>query len=157
MSHDKINKIQITEQGLKDLKKELDKLVNTKRPRLVERLSNARAQGDLSENSDYQNAKEELDFLDGRVSELQNVINNAEVVSGKNNNGEIAVGAEVTLKIQDDEHVYHIVGEWEADPVSKKISHSSPLGQALVGKKVGEKAEVEAPAGKVTYEILAIK
>ncbi len=151
------NKIQITEQGLKNLEKELDKLVSDKRPKLVERLANARSQGDLSENSDYQNAKEELDFLDGKISELQNVVHNSEVVSGKNNNGEIAVGTEVTLKIQDEEHVYYIVGEWEADPISKKISHSSPLGQALVGKKVGQKAEVEAPVGKVTYEILAIK
>ena len=157
MSKDKIDKIQITKQGLKDLKKELDELVNVKRPKLVERLANARSQGDLSENSDYQNAKEELDFLDGRISELENVIHNAEVVSGKNNNGEIAVGAEVTLKIQNEKHVYYIVGEWEADPTSKKISHISPLGQALVGKKVGEKVEVEAPAGKVTYEILSIK
>ena len=157
MSIDKTNKIQITKQGLKDLKKELDKLVNTKRPKLVERLSNARSQGDLSENSDYQNAKEELNFLDGKISELEGVINNAEVVSGKNNNGEIAVGAEVTLKIKDEEHVYYIVGEWEADPVSKKISHNSPLGQALVGKKKGEKVEVKAPAGKVVYEVLSIK
>jgi transcription elongation factor GreA len=157
MSKDKTNKIQITKQGLIDLKKELDKLTSTKRPGLVERLSNARAQGDLSENSDYQNAKEEIDFLDGRISELEGVIYNAEVVGGKNNNGEIAVGAEVTLRVQDEEHVYYIVGEWEADPVSKKISHSSPLGQALVGKKKGEKAEVEAPAGKVVYEILSIK
>lgn len=132
-------------------------MVNTKRPKLVERLSNARAQGDLSENSDYQNAKEEIDFLDGRISELEGVINNADVVSGKNNNGEIAVGAEVTLKIQDERHVYYIVGEWEADPASKKISHNSPLGKALVGKKKGDKAEVEAPAGKVVYEILSIK
>ena len=157
MSIDKINKIQITKQGLKDLKIELDELVNTKRPKLVERLANARAQGDLSENSDYQNAKEEIDFLDGRISELEGVINNAEVVGGKSNNGEIAVGAEVKLKIKDEEHVYYIVGEWEADPTSKKISHSSPLGQALVGKKKGEKVEVEAPAGKVVYEVLSIK
>ena len=157
MSIDKVNKIQITKQGLKDLKIELDELVSTKRPKLVERLANARAQGDLSENSDYQNAKEEIDFLDGRISELKDVINNAEVVGGKNNNGEVAVGAEVKLRIQDEEHVYYIVGEWEADPTSKKISHNSPLGQALVGKKKGEKAEVEAPAGKVIYEILSIK
>lgn len=157
MSIDKVNKIQITKQGFKDLKKELDELVTTKRPKLVERLANARAQGDLSENSDYQNAKEEIDFLDGRISELEDVINNAEVVGGKNNNGEIAVGAEVKLKIQGEEHVYYIVGEWEADPTSKKISHSSPLGQALVGKKKGEKVEVEAPAGKVVYEVLSIK
>jgi transcription elongation factor GreA len=151
------DKIQITKQGFKDLKKELDELVTTKRPKLVERLTNARSQGDLSENSDYQNAKEELDFLDGRISELKDVINKAEVVGGKINNGEIAVGAEVTLKIQGEKHVYYIVGEWEADPTSKKISHNSPLGQALVGKKKGEKAEVEAPAGKVVYEILSIK
>ncbi|MBU0572468.1 transcription elongation factor GreA [Patescibacteria group bacterium] len=157
MSQDKINNIQITKQGFENLEKELDGLVNTKRPKLVERLANARGQGDLSENSDYQNAKEELDFLDGKISELEGVIHNAEVVSGKNNNGEIAVGAEVTLKIQDEEHVYYIVGEWEADPISKKISHSSPLGLALVGKKIGEKVEVEAPAGKVVYEILSIK
>jgi transcription elongation factor GreA len=157
MSKDKVNKIQITKQGLIDLKKELGELVSTKRPKLVERLSNARAQGDLTENSDYQNAKEELNFLDGRISELDGVIHNAEVVTGKNNNGEIAVGAEVTLKTQDEKHVYYIVGEWEADPVSKKISHNSPLGQALVGKKKGEKAEVEAPAGKVVYEIMSIK
>jgi transcription elongation factor GreA len=157
MNKDKVNKIQITKQGLKDLKIELDELVNTKRPKLVERLANARAQGDLSENSDYQNAKEEIDFLDGRISELEGVINNAEVVGGKNKNGEVAVGAEVKLRVQDEEHVYYIVGEWEADPVSKKISHNSPLGQALVGKKKGEKAEVEAPAGKVVYEILSIK
>jgi len=151
------DKIQITKQGFENLKKELDELVNTKRPKLVERLANARSQGDLSENSDYQNAKEELDFLDGKISELEDVINKAEVVGGKINNGEIAVGAEVTLKIQGEKHVYYIVGEWEADPTSKKISHNSPLGQALVGKKKGEKAEVEAPAGKVIYEILSIK
>jgi transcription elongation factor GreA len=157
MSQDKIDKIQITKQGFKNLKIELDELVNTKRPRLVERLANARAQGDLTENSDYHSAKEELDFLDGRISELEDVVNNAEIVGGKKNNGEIAIGAEVTLKIQNEEHVYYIVGEWEADPTSKKISHNSPLGQALVGKKKGEKAEVEAPAGKVVYEILSIK
>lgn len=151
------DKIQITKQGFENLKKELDELVNTKRPKLVERLSNARAQGDLSENSDYQNAKEELDFLDGKISELENVINNAEVVGGKKNNGEVAVGTKVTLKVQNEKHVYYIVGEWEADPTSKKISHNSPLGQALVGKKKGEIAEVEAPAGKVIYEILSIK
>lgn len=151
------DKIQITKQGFENLKKELDELVNTKRPKLVERLANARAQGDLSENSDYQNAKEELDFLDGKISELENVINNAEVVGGKKNNGEVAVGTKVTLKVQNEKHVYYIVGEWEADPTSKKISHNSPLGQALVGKKKGEIAEVEAPAGKVVYEILSIK
>ncbi len=157
MSKDKVNKIQVTKQGFKDLKKELDELVNVKRPKLVERLSYARSQGDLSENSDYHNAKEELDFLDGRISELEEVIDNAEIVHKKSNNGEISIGTEITLKLKDEEHIYQMVGEWEADPINKKISPSSPLGQALVGKKVGEKIEVEAPAGKLAYEILSIK
>jgi transcription elongation factor GreA len=156
MSKNGTDKIQVTKQGFDDLKKELDQLVNTKRPKLVERLAYARSQGDLSENSDYHNAKEELDFLDGRISELEEVINNAEIVS-KSNNGEIAVGTEITLKLDGEEHVFNMVGEWEADPINKKISPSSPLGQALVGKKVGEKVEVEAPAGKLAYEILSIK
>ncbi|MEJ2347835.1 MAG: transcription elongation factor GreA [Patescibacteria group bacterium] len=156
MSKNGTDKIQVTKQGFDDLKKELDELVNTKRPKIVERLAYARGQGDLSENSDYHNAKEELDFLDGRISELEEVINNAEIVS-KKTNGEIAVGTEITLKTNSEKHIYHMVGEWEADPVNKKISPSSPLGQALIGKKVGEKVEVEAPAGKLAYEILSIK
>lgn len=157
MVKDKVGKIQVTKQGFGDLKKELDGLANTKRPKLVERLSYARSQGDLSENSDYHNAKEELNFLDGRIAELEGVINNAQVVRRSNGSGKVAVGTKVTLKVKDKEHIYDIVGEWEADPINKKISHSSPLGKALVGKKVGESAEVEAPAGKVIYKILSIK
>lgn len=139
--------IKITKNGLEALQKELDELVKVKRPKLVDRLSYARSQGDLAENSDYSNAKEELEFLDGRISEIENVIKNAEVIKG----------AKVTVKLNGKEFVYEIVGEWEVDPMKKKISHTSPLGLALFGKKVGEKVEVEAPAGKVLYEILAIE
>ena len=149
--------IQITKAGLDALNKELDGLVNVKRPKLVERLSYARSQGDLAENSDYTYAKEDLEFMDGRISELEEVLKNAKVVLSKGKNGGVAVGTTVTVKINGDKSVFEIVGEWEADPVNKKISHESPLGKALVGKKVGEKAEVEAPAGKVIYEILEIK
>jgi transcription elongation factor GreA len=151
------NQIQITKQGFKSLKKDLGELMDVKRPKLVERLSYARSQGDLSENSDYQNAKEELEFLDGRISELQEVLKNAVVVSGKNKSGEVSIGTKITLKANGKEHIYQIVGDWEADPINKKISHTSPLGQALVGKKAGDKVEVEAPAGKITYKILAIE
>jgi transcription elongation factor GreA len=152
-----INKkqIQITKEGLEALKKELQELLEVKRPKLVARLAHARSEGDLSENSDYQNAKSELEFLDGKISELEQVIRNATVVKKKNNGG-VSVGTKVKVKANGKEHAFHIVGEWEADPVEKKISHTSPLGSALVGKKVGDKAEVEAPAGKVTYEILSI-
>lgn len=152
------NNVKLTKAGLAELKKELEDLTGVKRPKLVDRLSNARSQGDLSENSDYQSAREELEFLDGRIDELSEVIKNAKVVSvGAGNGHSVNVGTKVTVKVNGKETIFNIVGEWEADPMNKKISDSSPLGVALVGKKVGEKAEVEAPAGKLTYEILAIE
>lgn len=150
--------IKLTKEGLETLKKELDELLNVKRPKLVDRLSNARAQGDLSENADYQSAREELEFLDGRIDELNEVLKNASVVSGDGTNGHaVGIGTKVTVKVNGRQTVFDIVGEWEADPVNKKISHDSPLGLALVGRKVGEVTEVEAPAGKIKYEILSIE
>ncbi len=149
--------VQVTQKGLDELKHELDELANNKRPQLVDRLANARSQGDLAENSDYHNAKDELEFLDGRISELEDVLNNAVVVgTGGGNNG-VSVGTSVTVKTNGTQKTYHIVGEWEADPTKLKISHASPLGQALLGKKVGEKVEVNAPAGKIVYEVLSIE
>lgn len=150
------NKIQVTKAGLEELKRELDQLVNVKRPKVVDRLSNARNQGDLAENSDYHSAKEELEFLDGRIDELEVVLNEAEVVEVKNNNDVVDVGAKVTVKVNGASHVYNIVGEWEADPMQKKISNTSPLGKALVGKGKGDSVEVEAPVGKVKYEIVSV-
>jgi transcription elongation factor GreA len=149
-------KVQITEKGLELLKKELDELVNVKRPKAVERLANARTQGDLAENSDYHNAKDELEFLDGRIDELEEVVKNVDVVDEGGNGDGVAVGTKVKLKVGGDTFEYDIVGEWEADPAKKKISHTSPLGKALVGKGPGDKVEVEAPAGKVVYEIISV-
>jgi transcription elongation factor GreA len=151
------NHLKLTKQGLDGLKAELIDLRDVKRPKLVERLSYARSQGDLSENSDYQSAKEELEFLDGRIDELNEVVKTAEVVSTNAKNSGVGVGTKVTVKINGSKVVFDIVGEWEADPVNKKISHESPLGQALAGKKVGDKVEVEAPAGKIQYEVLAVE
>ena len=152
------NNVKLTKNGLEALKRELTDLRDVKRPKIVDRLANARGQGDLSENSDYQSAKEELEFLDGRIDELSEVIQNADVVVSNTKNGHlVALGTKVTLKAGDKKTVFDIVGEWEADPINKKISHDSPLGLALIGKKVGDKAEVEAPAGKVVYEILSIE
>lgn len=150
-------KIQITQKGLEALKAELSQLVDVKRPKVVDRLSNARSQGDLSENSDYHSAKDELEFLDGRISELEDVVQKAQVVQDMGNGDGVSVGTKVTLKVNGSTQEFHIVGEWEADPAKKKISHTSPLGKALVGKGKGDKVEVEAPAGKVVYEILTIE
>lgn len=149
-------KIQLTVKGLDALKNELGELLNKKRPSLVERLSNARSQGDLSENSDYQNAKEELEFLEGRIEELQAVIKTAKVVSSSAKGNGVGVGTKVTVRVNGVKTTFEIVGEWEADLTQKKISHTSPLGTALTGKKVGEKFEVEAPVGKIVYEVVAI-
>jgi transcription elongation factor GreA len=148
---------QVTKDGLEALKKELNELVEVKRPKMVTRLANARSQGDLSENSDYQNARDELEFLDGRISELEEVIRSAVVVQSNGSKNEVVMGTNVRLKVNDQEHQFSIVGEWEADPAAKKISHTSPLGEALMGKKKGDKVEVEAPAGKIVYEVLAIE
>lgn len=151
------NSIRLTKGGLEALKTELAELLNIKRPRLVDRLSNARSQGDLSENSDYQSAKEELEFLDGRIDELTDVVKTAVIAVDSKKGDGVGVGTKVTVKVKGKESIFNMVGDWEADPVNKKISDSSPLGLALAGKKVGDKAEVEAPAGKVIYEILAIE
>ena len=156
-SNGQISGVPITQAGLESLKRELDELVDIKRPKLVERLAFARTQGDLTENTEYHNAKDELEFLDGRISELQEVLRFAVVADKGGHKGAISLGTQVKLKANGKEHIFYIVGEWEADPAEKKISHTSPLGQALIGKKVGERVEVEAPAGKITYEILAIE
>ena len=149
--------IQMTKNGVEILGRELDQLVSVKRQRLVERLANARGQGDLSENSDYLNAKEELEFMDGRISEIEEVLKNALVVPTSKKNVNVGIGTKITVRFSGEKHVFEMVGEWEADPVNKKISPESPLGKALFGKKIGDKAEVEAPAGNITYEILAIE
>ena len=148
--------IKVTSEAFETLKLELSELVNVKRPKLVERLERARNEGDLSENSDYINAKEELEFLDGRIDELKHVVSNATVIKEKPKDGKVGVGTKVTISTNGKKHVYDIVGDWEADPLNRKISHESPLGKQLVGCKVDDEVEVEAPAGKITYKIIAV-
>ncbi len=151
--------IKVTQEGYEALKNELDQLVNVKRPNVVARLERARNEGDLSENSDYTNAREELEFLDGRIDELKHVVENAIVHANGSSSKTttVDVGNKVKVKTDSGEHVFHIVGEWEANPLEKKISHESPLGKALSGCKVGDRVEVEAPAGMIKYEVLEIE
>ncbi len=149
------SQILITQNGLNELKGELTDLQNTKRPALVERLSLARSMGDLAENSDYISAKEELSFMDSRIDELEELVREARVVTPKSNE-KIDFGHLVTVRINSGTAQFQIVGEPEADPTKRKISHSSPLGQALMGKKIGDSVEVEAPVGKIKYQIVSI-
>lgn len=145
----------ITAAGLDQLKKELDDLKNDRRPQVVDRLSVARSMGDLAENSDYISAKEELSFIDGRISELEELVQNSKV-SRPHSTDTVDFGHAVTVRIDSAQVVFRIVGEWEADPAQKKISHSSPLGLALMGKRIGDKVEVAAPVGKVFYTVVGI-
>lgn len=150
------DKIQFTADGLTEIKTELTTLKEAKLTAAIERVARARDFGDLSENAEYHAAKEELSFIEGRIEELEGIILRSEVVKSKDKKDLVDIGCKVTVTVKGKEHTYEIVGEWEADPLKKKISHTSPLGQALVGKKKGEKVEFEAPAGKVIYQIKKI-
>ena len=151
-------KIYLTNEGLEELKKEHEELTKVKRPAVVIRVSDARNQGDLSENAEYSAAREELSLLDGRIEELEEMLKQVVIIKHEQNGGSsVDLGSEVTLHINGKEEIYRVVGEWEADPAEKKISHESPLGKALLGKKIGNTVEVEAPAGKVLYTVVSVK
>lgn len=149
----------LTSEGLKELKKELEQLVKVKRPQAIKRIALAREAGDLTENSEYADARESLAFIDGRIAEIEEVLQGAKTIrkkrAGKLN--KVGVGCKVHVHFRGKEEIFTIVGEWEADPAEKKISHQSPLGKALLGKKVGDEIEVDAPAGKLLYKILRIE
>ena len=152
-------KIYLTKEGLEELKKEFEELTNVKRPDVLSRVSQARSMGDLSENAEYVAAREELSFIDGRIEELEELTKQAVLIQeshSKSGSGTVKLGSTVTVTIKGKREIFTVVGEWEADPHEKKISHESPLGKALIGKKVGEKVEVEAPAGKISYTIASV-
>lgn len=153
-------KIYLTQEGLDELKREYEELTKVRRPQILERLSDARNQGDLSENAEYTAAKDELSFLDGRIDELEELLKQATVIKEeeKTVNGKevVSLGSTVTVHIDGQKEEFTVVGEWEADPTEKKISDASPLGKALMGKAVGETLEVEAPAGKLVYKVVSI-
>lgn len=153
-------KIYLTKEGVADLKKEHEELSKVKRPAVLERVSQARNLGDLSENAEYVAARDELSFIDGRIDELEELLNQVTLIDEHNGksakNQAIDLGSKVVLHRDGKKEEFTVVGEWEADPMEKKISHQSPLGKALLGKKVGEKVEVEAPAGKIIYTIASV-
>lgn len=151
-----MKKFHFTSQGLKELKDELKELLKDKKPKAIDRVAIARSHGDLAENSEYSAAREDLAFIEGRVDELEGLIAKAKVIKNHKSDDKVKLGSKVTVRVNGSEHTYELVGEWEADPVEKKISDTSPLGQALLGKKKGEKIEIEVPAGKVSYHIKKI-
>lgn len=152
-----MKKIQLTKEGFSNLQDELKDLQSVKRPLTVDRLQKARAMGDLKENNAYQSAKEELGELDGRIMEVEYILNNAEIVTTSSSDLTISLGKIVTVDIDGIQKIISIVGEFESDPMNGKISATSPIGTALLGEKVGMSVGVPTPAGVKTYKIISIK
>ncbi len=152
------NVVYVTEEGLHKIKEELEHLKSVKRLEISERLEAAIAQGDLSENADYDYAKQEQAFLEGRIQDLEDALRRAKVIKEGGPADRVQVGSTVTISENgfDAEETYRIVGVQEANPTEGLISNESPIGRALLGAKVGETVTVETPAGGLELEILTI-
>jgi transcription elongation factor GreA len=145
----------LTAEGLAALKDELTELTTNKRGEIAERLKEAKADGDLSENAMYDAARDEQSFVEGRISEIEHILKHAAVISTKSHSS-VALGSKVHVELEEGEAEYVIVGPTEANPDKGFISDQSPIGKALLGKKAGEQVEVEVPSGSITYKIKKI-
>ena len=148
----------LTDEGLRKLEEELEQLKTVKRKEIAEKIKEALSFGDLSENSEYDEAKNEQAFVEARILQLETTLKNVRVLDDDELNNEIVSVSKVILRdVEFDEEVeYQIVGSTEADPASGKISDESPVGKGLIGHKIGETVVIEAPVGDIKYEILSI-
>ena len=154
-----MNKIPMTAEGYKKIKEELKKLTSQDRPNIIAAIAEARGHGDLSENAEYQYAKEQQSLIEGRISDLESSISRAEVIDIKNISGDdIKFGA--TVEIRDDDtdkkQKYQIVGEYESDIENNKLSINSPLARGLIGKMKEDNVEINSPKGIKSYTIISV-
>jgi len=150
----------MTQAGKEKLEQELEQLKTVKRKEVVERIKIARSFGDLSENSEYDAAKDEQAFVEGRITTLENMIRNAKIISeAELSSDAVSLGSSVTfIELPDgDEETYTIVGSAEADPFEGKISNDSPIAKSLLGRKVGDEVTVQTPGGEMNVKIIEIK
>ena len=155
-----MNKIPMTANGYENLQSELKKLLNEDRPNIIEAIAEARSHGDLSENAEYQYAKEQQSLIEGKIADLESAISRAEVIDVKSLEGDdIKFGA--TVEIEDDDNgeltTYQIVGEYESDIKNNKLSVSSPLARGLITKSVNDIVEINSPKGQKSYTIKSVK
>ena len=152
------NTVYLTQEGLDNLKKELDDLINVRRPENVQAIKEARALGDLSENAEYDAARNEQAVIEARIKQLEKMLENVSLISDVSTDS-VSIGNTVTIKYVDDEEEdeYKIVGSQEADPFESRISNESPIAQALFDHKVGDIVTVESPNGSYQVEITAIQ
>ena len=153
------NRFRMSAERLEELKKELEYLQTVRESEVADQIREARSFGDLSENSEYDEAKTEQGKLYSKIAEIKKLIENAEIVESSGGVDKVGIGSRVTVRDVEfgDEESYQIVGSQEADPMLGKISDDSPFGRALVGKVEGDVAEVEAPVGSLFFEILSVQ
>ena len=153
----KDDKVYLTDEGFLELEEELNELKNVKRPEVIKALKEARALGDLSENADYDAARAEQAQVEGRIQELEKIMENAHIIQ-KGETDKVSLGTTVKIKYVDDDEIeeYRIVGSKEADPSNNKISNESPIAKAIMNGKVGEVKKVSSPNGEYEVEIVAI-
>lgn len=146
----------LTQDGLDELKKELKHLLD-QRHVIADRIKQARQLGDLSENAEYQTAREEQDRLESRIGEVEHVVQNSKLIKKPKADGHVKLGSTVKLKSDDGKsQEFQVVGTMEADPLNGKLSDESPIGKVLMGKKVGDKVEIKTPSENTTYKITSI-
>jgi transcription elongation factor GreA len=154
------DQVMLTEEGYEKLENELEYLENEKRREVAKRIKVAREFGDISENSEYDDAKNEQAFVEGRIKEIKNMLNNAHVVKDEEiTDKKVNLGTQVMLhNLDSDEKIrYTLVGSAEADPLNHKISNESPIGKSILGHAIGDQVKVDTPSGQVEYEIVSIK
>ena len=154
------DQVMLTEEGFEKLENELEYLETEKRREVAKRIKVAREFGDISENSEYDDAKNEQAFVEGRIQEIKNMLNDAHVVKDEDvTDKQVNLGTTVMLHDLDsaEKISYTLVGSAEADPLNYKISNESPIGKAILGHAIGDQVKVETPAGEVEYEIISIK
>ena len=146
----------LSKEGLDKLRTELDQMTSVKRPEVAQRIHDAKEHGDLSENAEYEDAKNEQAFVEGRIQMLESLIKNATLIDEHTSKDHVQIGSTVKVSGPDGSQSFTIVGSTEAKPTEGRISNESPVGRALLGRKKGEKILVKVPAGDFTYKIVSI-
>ena len=147
--------VYVSKEGLEKLREELAHLKTVKKPEVAKRIEEAKELGDLKENAEYHDAKDQMGWVMSRIIKIESDIGHAQIVE-KTSGDTIGIGSRVKVRYGEKEKNMSVVGATEADPIQGLISNDSPLGQALIGKKVGQDVEIEVPAGKITYTILEV-
>lgn len=150
------DEIVLTPEGLEKIKNELIEL-KSKRKEIIDRIQTAKEFGDLSENAEYDDARNQQSFVEGRIEELEEMVKRAKIVNKKSGTGSVTVGSKITVECEGEIEVYELVGANESDPVNGKISIESPTGKALMGASKGETVVAATPGGKVEYKVISIE